>query len=508
MTIALGLATVVHPSLGLQLALVLMGTWMAWAWFSARTGVGWPLALTGIAAAGMAVLPGLAMNLGPVDSLVNGLPAQDFWALAVELQSPQHMLPSLWRMPQWLAWAGYVVLAILALGDLGLTRPAEQEHELDPDRQGWPAARIRLVILLGVVLVWLLGAWVAIDVFRNLRITLFQPFRMATLARGLALILIAGRVARLWERGGRLGRFRAGLIVVALAGDWTFVVVTVAELVASISWDRMPILSSRDRRLRILDSRGRRVGAVAYAACLAYGVYFLSRHDTESGHWPILLVLAAGLVVLVLAKRHRAHRIRLKLEHSLALAWTVPSLALFAGLIPTDHWLGRAPLVHGLITRCRFTAVPIDDIERLALWCREHTPVTSRFIGPPGPKTFRLWSRRSLAFSRSASPYHAAGLADWFARFQDHVAIHESPAQFVREYVADRHRFEARYDHLSQDQLVALALRQGADYVVAPPPSHSASPHAYAISSLEHLHTEGRYAVYRVNVGVLAHRQR
>ena len=27
-----------------------------------------------------------------------------------------------------------------------------------------------------------------------------------------------------------------------------------------------------------------------------------------------------------------------------------------------------------LINRCRFAAVPLDDIERLALWCREHTP--------------------------------------------------------------------------------------------------------------------------------------
>ena len=36
-----------------------------------------------------------------------------FWLLSVELQSPQHMLPHLWRMPQWLAWFCYLALAAL-----------------------------------------------------------------------------------------------------------------------------------------------------------------------------------------------------------------------------------------------------------------------------------------------------------------------------------------------------------------------------------------------------------
>ena len=118
-------------------------------------------------------------------------------------------------------------------------------------------------------------------------------------------------------------------------------------------------------------------------------------------------------------------------------------------------------------------AVPADDVERLAIWCRDHTPVTARFIGPPGPKTFRLWSQRSLAFNRSASPYHAAGLADWFARFQDHVGFHGPAKDFVQGYLADRHGFEARYDRLSDGERAALALRQGAEYVVAQAPRRS-----------------------------------
>jgi hypothetical protein len=158
--------------------------------------------------------------------------------------------------------------------------------------------------------------------------------------------------------------------------------------------------------------------------------------------------------------------------------------------------------------------VPVDDVERLALWCRENTPRSARFIGPPGPKAFRLWARRSVAFNRAASPYHAAGLADWFARFQDHVDFHAPPAEFVRAYLADRHRFESRYQALSDAQRAALAVRQGASYVVAAAPAPAPIDHTIArvetvpAPPLELLHVEGRYAVYRVRATELVHRHR
>ena len=142
--------------------------------------------------------------------------------------------------------------------------------------------------------------------------------------------------------------------------------------------------------------------------------------------------------------------------------------------------------------------MPVDDVERLAVWCREHTPAGARFVGPPGPKTFRLWSLRSLAFNRAASPYHAAGLADWFARYAEHVAYHGTPGAFVRAYQADRHGLERRYHELTDAARAALAVRQGATHVVAAAPSRGTRPDPN--SPLEWLHSEGRYAVYRVRL--------
>lgn len=192
-------------------------------------------------------------------------------------------------------------------------------------------------------------------------------------------------------------------------------------------------------------------------------------------------------------------------------AWIVPAAALFVAALPPDYYGCRwsYPLAWGLLNRCRFLAVPLDDIERLAVWCREHTPQAARFIGPPGPKTFRLWSQRNLAFNRSASPYDGVGLADWFTRFQDHVNFHASPAEFVRAYVSHRHEFESRYETQSDVAKAALAARQGAEYVIAAVPRGESghSLQSSAASPLELLHDEGRYAVYRVNPATLARRQ-
>ncbi len=475
-------AAVVHPSLGLQLALVVMSSYLVWALTGSRTAVDWGIALRGGFAAGLCVVPGLLLNLAPGGSLVNGLSTADFWTLAVELQSPQHMLPHMWRMPQWLAWGAYLLLASQSLG-----RSLGQ----------WNSTRFRLVAMLGIVLAGLAMAWVAIECLHQARITVFQPFRMATVVRGLALVLVAGRLVELWNRGDWLARVRAVLVAVALTGDWMLVIVTLAETATTIaeSW-------------RI----SRRYALFGFAGLLAWGLYFLSRHDTESGHLPIVSVLVVSLAVPACRRLVQARLSgQARLQWAMAFAWMVPVSAIVAGLIPSDHPIARSSLARGLIERCRFTAVPIDDMERLGAWCREHTPASAVFIGPPGPKTFRLWSRRSLAFNRAGSPYHAEGLADWFARFQDHVDVHDPPRLFVQKYLSGRHELEARYDRLSPEQHAELAFRQGADHVIALAPSLGDSGQRAnndQQNSLLLLHREGRYAVYRVKTEILSQLER
>jgi hypothetical protein len=403
-----------------------------------------------------ALVPGEALVWGQAGRLFEGLPAEEFRLLSLYVQNPQHMVPELWRRAQWLAWFGFPILA-----SLEVLRPGG----------GWPGARQRWAVLLTLTLLGLGLAWVAVGPLESLRAAVFQPFRMATVVRGLCLVAIGARAVRLWQRGRGLDQMRAGLLVGGLAGDEAFVVVVLLELGASAA-----------ARLSLRASTGTAVVA------LAGGLLYLARHDPHSGHLPLL---AAGVIAACGSWASRRRRVRWttgRLVRLNLLAWTVPALALILPLVPTAR---SSRLTEFLIARCRFGETPIDAVERLGLWCRAHTPPDARFIGPPGPKTFRLWSRRELAFNRAASPYHAAGLADWARRFQDHVGFRGGTAAFARSYLADRQALEARYEDLSDAELVHLARRQGATHILASA-RRSDSP------LLERLRVDGEYAIYRI----------
>ncbi len=298
------------------------------------------------------------------------------------------------------------------------------------------------------------------------------------------------------------------MLATGFLGDWLLVVVTLAEVAVSIADTVTTQFEFRAVKLAVF------VGEIGW------GLNFLGHHDTESGHIPLMAALGVGLVVAIGSQRRSPERARVArawvirpawcLAGVMAAAWLIPMAGLLAGVWAMNHPEERYPLGRGLIDRCRFVPVPLDDIERLALWCREHTPRTARFIGPPGPKTFRLWSGRSLAFNRAASPYHASGLSDWFARFQEHVNFHGTPAEFVRAYLADRHRFEARYQALSDAQRADLAVRQGASYVIAAAPKADAGScdSKWCTAPLELVHVEGRFALYHVRTAEGTQRQR
>ena len=508
-SVAIALATIVHPSVGLQVAMVLGAGWLSWAFFWGATFVGPSTALRGLVWLVVAVLPGLAINMPQRSSLLGDVPPDQFWLLSVELQNPQHMLPHLWRMPQWLSWFSYFALALLQTGLLSTgSRRTAASRSVDADLATDPiVVRRRLSILLGIILVGLGMAWYAIEIGHLVQVTIFQPFRAGTVARGLALILISGRVVSLWQGGSRLGRIRASVLAAGFLGDWLLVVVSAAEVAVSAIELRQII---GDRMIP------RVIPVLTYFVVIGYGLNFLGHHDTESGHVPLLFALGVGWLAggfvwrqMVDEGIHGRRRPRWAVAAMLGAVWVIPIGALLAALIPADRSAARHALARGLVDRCRFYPVPLDDMERLAVWCRDHTPESARFIGPPGPKTFRLWSRRSLAFNRSGSPYHGAGLSDWFSRFSEHVEFSGTTEEFVRAYGAHRHEFEARYQAMSDSRRAALAIRQGADHVIAEAPGPYVSRTANRMAEpLELLHIEGRFAVYRVNPAAMVQHHR
>ncbi len=471
----LGLASLVHPSVGLQLTLTLAAGWIAWALVPGGAGVGRRDLLRSVGALALGQVPAMALMAGQGGRLFDGLPAEEFRQLAVLVQGPQHMLPSTWRTPQWLAWGCYPVLALLAFGRAGM----------GGDRARWPAARVRLAALMAVNLASLGAAYVAVEGLGNLKVTIFQPFRMATLARGLALVAASGRLVGLWRRGDLVSRGRAVLVAVGCSGDWSLVVATAIDGgLAVAEW------AGASARVRL---------GVALAS-LAAGLGFLARHDTESGHLGLILALGALGLGTAIGRRWPVGWNRRRLVLAVGLAWAVPVAALVVPLV-VRHPETR-PWAVALVGRCRFAEAPTDDLERLGVWAREHTEASARFVGPPGPKGFRLWSRRDLAFNRAASPYDARGLADWAARYRDHVGFSGSTAEFVRAYLGDRHALEARFQAKTDAEKAELARRQGAGYVLAAAPgSHKPADRS---SPLELLKVEGRYAIYRVRPALIS----
>lgn len=458
------LASFVHPSFGVQIGLLAVAGWSVWLIGGRRFGLTRSTAATGLMITLLALLPAFWAMPAQSRILFAGLPEGDFLALSARLQSPQHMLPSLWRAPQWTAWFAQMVLGCVLISK-HLAGAAKGRDEGGSARAGVsenPGA-FRAASLLAIVLAALAAAWVAIEVFHSARVTLFQPFRMATVARGLAIVFVAGHAIALWRRGDGVSRMRALALAAGLTGDWSAIIAISAELLALAC-----------ERVRV----SKRIVAAIWPAALALGSWHLFRHDTEQGQWRLLLALAAPLTTAGLRVGFAPRRKRLWLAIALAASWLLPVIACLSSSFP-ERW--------------RFNETPKNDEERLAIWCREHTRRDSLFIGPPGMKTFRLWSRRAIAFNRSGSPYHAQGVADWARRFQEHTGFQGSLNAFIDAYLNDHRALERRYDAFDDVQLAELARRQKAQYAIASQPLtlSGASP-------LVLVHKEGRSALYRL----------
>ena len=461
-------ANFIHPSLGLQLGLLLAASWAVYAVFPGWVGISRRSSVAGLLLLLLALVPAILGLRTTSKILFAGLEPEPYQLLAAYVQSPQHMVPHLWRMPQWLAWFAYLVAGSWGVFHFGLGGvPVEFDRpDLGPRR--------RLMVLLALLLVGLAAAWVAIEL-GNIRATLFQPFRMATLVRGLCLVLASGPVFVLWNRGTLVGRLRAVVLAFSLRSDWAFV------------W-----MMGLEAGFQVVERSGWSVSALPFTFCLSLCGLWIWQKDPEQGQvFLVLGYVVAGLAYLVASKVPTlefpaSRRVRLT-----ALAWAVPLLALTlqaSGLASEDAqlWLQK------ICAHVRVAESPMDDLERIATWCRLQTPSNASFIGPPGPKGFRLWSRRSVAFNRAGSPYHAAGLADWASRFQAHVGHTGDVTQFAQSYLANRQELERGYDLRSSSELVELAQNQGADHVLVSGAPRLDDPRLHL------LHTEGKYSVYAV----------
>ena len=317
------------------------------------------------------------------------------------------------------------------------------------DREPWPAARVRLAILMGVNLASLALAYLAVEVVGDLRVTVFQPFRMATLARGLALVAVSGRVAgsgtgatsaagrgpRWWASGCRA----TGSLVVATAVDGGMAAWRMAA-------DRRRWPRREPTRSPLV------VGPASWPR-----PRFLARHDTESGHVPLLARLGA----LAAGSPGPSSDSPGRLVGSLGLA-----IARLGGagvgrrspLVVADP----APTVVGGAGR----PAAGSRRSRRTTWnaWRSGAASTRR----PRPSSSARPARRRSGSGRGGrwrSTGRGAPTTPRAGRLGEPLPrprrLPGSTAEFARAYLADRHALEARYGD-DRPRLADLARRQGA----------------------------------------------
>ena len=129
--VAIGLATWIHPSVGLQLAMVLAASWLFWSLLGRGMGVSAGAAIRGSIALMFAVMPGLAINLPRGTSLVGRTAGGRVLALECRASEPAAHASA----P--LANAAMVVLVLLSRA--GIARAGQPVSHEDGESQAGDA---------------------------------------------------------------------------------------------------------------------------------------------------------------------------------------------------------------------------------------------------------------------------------------------------------------------------------------------------------------------------------
>ena len=397
-----------------------------------------------LAASGLAWIPGIWLNLAESGQVLEGLPADDLPAPERRAsRAAAHAAAPLAASPM----AGVGMLS--RAGGRGSVATVPRPHAPRLGAGWWSCSASTS------------RAWrwrgTAVERLHHLRLTLFQPFRMATIARGLCLVLVSGHWSAPLAQGIGQRVARAVLLAVGLAGDWTLVVVTAFELVCGA--DGMANSASEPD-----SSRPGRRGF----PCWAMACYFLSRHDTESGHLPLLVAL---IVTPILCRSDASGRSPTGLPPARAADRVCVGRA-HAGVAGErrsgDSGLARFLVARASSERCRFAEVPPDDVERLAVWCRTHPPARCPVHRAARSEDVPALVAPEPGVQPGGEPLPRRGLADWSRGSATTSGFEGSPRSSSGPTSQTATASRGAMTHSIPDARAALAVRQGAQYVIGP----------------------------------------
>jgi hypothetical protein len=450
--ILIGAMAMIHPGLGVLSATLWLGTFLiGFGIGMVRLNTFAQFSVSIIAA----MIPWAVIYLPQARVMKLGVEKAEFWALATELQGPQHMRPIYWRESQWLS-AG--ILVVMALMSVKLYRSKCNLESLK-----------KIAIWSSLILFGLLLAVPLIEIFHVLDVALAQPFRLATPLRGLCLIVLLPHLIGLIHQQSLIGMARAFGLLFSMRSDWGFVVASAVEL-SMIATD-FSIASVVSKTVRI------RFQWLSFLGTGFYGISWLIKHDPAESESLLMGGYLTGLAISFLATKiqsgtgwnlkDQTFQRRPSREFRLAIySWALPVIALICGL---SDPAGAFRLTQIISSKWRVAEVPLSDSEKVGVWARRNIPEDAMVLIPPRDKSFRYWSRRSVVCNVAGSPYQAKSLKEWALRLKKLAGKSDlSLMEFARQWPEKRVEFEMGFERLSAADWSALADEFQADTLMVP----------------------------------------
>ncbi len=450
--ILIGAMAVIHPGLGVLTSTLWLGIFLIAFWLGmVRLNAFAQFSVSMIAA----MIPWAVIYLPQASVMKQGVEKFEFWALATELQGPQHMRPIFWRESQWLS-AG--ILVVMALVSVKLYRSKCNLESLK-----------KIAIWSSLILFGLLLAVSLIEIFHVLDVALAQPFRLATPLRGVCLLALLPHLVRLIQQQTLIGMARALGLLFSMRSDWGFVVACAVELTM--------IATDLCFKSRWIGNRQIRFQWMFFLATGFYGIFWLMKHDPSESESLLIGGYLTGLMIVLAARRLQlrfgwnAFNLRLnqtpgRASRLVIYSWALPMIALICGFCdPT----GQFKVTQLISSIWRVAEIPISDSERMGVWARRNIPEDAMVLIPPRDKSFRYWSRRSVVCNVAGSPYQAKSLKEWALRLKKLAGESDlSLIEFVRQWPEKRVEFEMGFERLSADGWSALADEFQADTLMLP----------------------------------------
>ncbi|MBC8109210.1 MAG: hypothetical protein H7Z14_21670, partial [Anaerolineae bacterium] len=126
-----------------------------------------------------------------------------------------------------------------------------------------------------------------------------------------------------------------------------------------------------------------------------------------------------------------------------------------AAVIGWNRWLGWG-----------MTPEPVDaDYLKLCQWAREATPTDAIFLVPPSDTVFRLEARRAIVVNFKHVPQLSGEITLWLDRLADVLGTRDVDS-FPRDYMKLLPALDAQYESRSPEQLIDVANKYSARYIV------------------------------------------